>query len=217
MKVFIGWSKKPTEQVANALHDLLVKLFDPDLTAQTVFVSSLDVRAGEKWPEKIETAMREADFAILCVTKRNRENAWLLFESGFLEGCKCRRICPYLCDATAEEVPSPLATRQAKAFDPKDSTPTLQLFLEINEGLGERRRREEVITENLKNQWSQFAETLASLFAKKDDSRDPKDPTKQVIEGIGQTLKSATGLAKATQDDVIDNVMNALHAWIRGL
>ena len=110
MKIFISWSGKQSQRVAEALADWLPYVFQ----TVTPWVSSEGVRAGSRWFLEVAKSLDEADFGILCVTRENMAAPWILFEAGALsKSIEYGRVVPYLIDVTSTELPAPLAQFQA--------------------------------------------------------------------------------------------------------
>src|SRR4051812_6219646 len=80
LKVFISWSGERSKAVAEALKEWLPVIFQ-DLDA---WVSSHDIKAGERWESEIGGQLETTDLGILCLTGDNLTAPWLLFEAGSL-------------------------------------------------------------------------------------------------------------------------------------
>src|SRR5258708_3198842 len=171
MNVFIGWSKQPSEDIAKELRKLLEQLFDRDLD---LFMSSVDMPSGADWREILKNKLGDGDFAVFCVTKGNRENPWILYEAGHLNGTgKCGSICPYLFDLGVSDVPGVLQNLQARAANQHD---TLHLVLDINRGLEEKRRhKEDILRRNFRFHWKPMERKLKSIRGKEADAPTPEE------------------------------------------
>ena len=80
MKVFISWSGPRSLELAEALKGWIRDVIQ---TAEC-FLSSEDIRAGQRWNSEINVWLAETDFGVLCVTPENIAAPWLNFEAGAL-------------------------------------------------------------------------------------------------------------------------------------
>ena len=93
MKIFISWSKAKSMYFALATKKFLENI-NPKIE---VFVSEVDINAGEDVQEKIIEKIKECDKLVLCFTKENKRSPWLLFEAGYARGIK-KSVIPLLFD-----------------------------------------------------------------------------------------------------------------------
>lgn len=107
MKVFLSWSGKRSQAVAETLGPWMkavVQSVEP-------WVSS-DMDRGVKWIDAINKSLDDHSFGILCVTPGNVSAPWLNYEAGALakhlgDG---GRVIPYLLDFRSEsDLKQPLA------------------------------------------------------------------------------------------------------------
>ena len=88
-KIFISYRRSDSKESANRLRGALEEMFDKD----TVFMDTEDIKAGEKWEEKIKKAMQDSAVVLLVIGKNffsypggdhSREigdkNDWLSYE-----------------------------------------------------------------------------------------------------------------------------------------
>lgn len=95
MKIFISWSGKLSHEIAVALSVWL-----PSVIQQIKpFVSSEDIEKGKRWSTEIANNLNEANFGIICLTKDNLMEPWILFEAGALsKGEEHANVCSVLFD-----------------------------------------------------------------------------------------------------------------------
>lgn len=92
--------------------------------------SNKDIPAGERWSLEVGKKLDETHFGIICLTRENLDNSWILFEAGALsKALSDSAVCPYLLDVEFSDVTGPLSQFQAKKTD-KDST--YELIQDIN-------------------------------------------------------------------------------------
>jgi len=114
MKVFISWSGECSNKIAEVLKHWtksVIQSLEP-------FVSSEDISKGSRWSADIAKELQDTDFGILCVTKDNFQQPWLLFEAGALSKTLDKAyVVPLLFDLGPSDLPdSPLLQFQAASF-----------------------------------------------------------------------------------------------------
>jgi len=73
-------------------------------------VSSRDIDKGSLWFNEINDQLKDTKVGIVCLTKENRENPWILFESGALaKGLSANRVCTFLIDLSPADIENPMA------------------------------------------------------------------------------------------------------------
>ena len=80
MKVFISWSGERSNKIAEVLKKWIKRV----VQSVEPFVSSQDIEKGARWSTDIAKELQDSNFGILCVTKDNFQEPWLLFEAGAL-------------------------------------------------------------------------------------------------------------------------------------
>lgn len=106
MKVFISWSGTPSRQVAEFFKEWLKCV----LQATEPWVSTEDIESGSVWFTEINEQLANCTVGIVCLTKENKDNPWILFESGaLLKGLSKNRVCPFLIDLNTVDVIPPLS------------------------------------------------------------------------------------------------------------
>jgi hypothetical protein len=114
MRIFLSWSGERSRRVALALREWLPLV----LHYTQPWMSDLDIAAGQRWGEQIETGLSTSEFGILCCTKDNLTAPWLLFEAGALAHALAREtVCPLALDIEFADLSGPLAQFQAKKCD----------------------------------------------------------------------------------------------------
>src|SRR4051812_8769555 len=118
MKIFISWSGKRSQQVAEGLRDwlpMVIQTIDP-------YVSSEDIEKGARWGSDIAGELQESQFGILCITPENVGAPWLNFEAGALsKSIETGRVMPVLFGMARADVPQgPLVQFQSTLADNGD-------------------------------------------------------------------------------------------------
>jgi hypothetical protein len=114
MKVFISWSGERSNRIAETLKKWIKQV----IQSVEPFVSSQDIPKGARWSTDIAKELQDSNFGILCVTKDNYQEPWLLFEAGALSKTMDKSfVVPLLFDLDPSDLSnSPLLQFQATSF-----------------------------------------------------------------------------------------------------
>jgi hypothetical protein len=114
MRVFISWSGEPSRLIARALTEWLrpvVQHIEP-------WMSDEQIRSGTRWREVIGKALDGTDFGIICLTRSNQHEPWLVFEAGALaKRLEVARLVPLFIDLAPSDVTGPLEGWQGQRLD----------------------------------------------------------------------------------------------------
>lgn len=114
MKVFISWSGERSQALAVALRDWLPLV----LHYAEPWLSTSDIKSGDRWGNEIAKGLQESNFGIICVTKDNLDAPWLLFEAGALaKSMEDGRVIPLRLDLEVSEISGPLTQFQSEKAD----------------------------------------------------------------------------------------------------
>lgn len=187
MRVFISWSGRRSQVVAEALRDWLVRV----IQRLEPWVSTEDIRAGARWQTDISGVLATTKFGILCLTPESLESRWLNFEAGALAKTidNATFVCPYLIGLGQGDVPLPIGQFQAKTADYEG---TKSLVLTINSALGEFSLPERQLEDSFETYWPRLRDTLDNL-PQADESVVQKRDTSEVLDEILSTVR---GLAR---------------------
>jgi hypothetical protein len=181
MKVFISWSGPSSKQLALTLRQVI-----PDaLQNVEVWMSNVDIPAGERWAVTLASGLQESRFGILCLTPDNLMAPWLLFEAGALaRSLQSGRVVPYSLGVDQDAVPYPLAQFQGCEATRDGSE---RLFLGINEALDLPLPRDQV-KRIFSRHWRELNATIRQV--RKDLSNKPKRPDHlELLEEIVSSLR----------------------------
>jgi hypothetical protein len=105
VKVFLAWSGPTSQKLASFMHEWLQSV----VQAIEPFMSSMDIRQGQRWSSEIGANLKEAQFALLCLTPTNLENRWIHFEAGAVsKSMDTARVSALLFDVKPTQVEFPL-------------------------------------------------------------------------------------------------------------
>lgn len=118
MKVFISWSGDRSNKIA----EIMKKWIKHVIQSVEPFVSSQDLPTGTRWSSDIAKELQDTNFGILCVTKDNYKEPWLLFEAGALSKTIDKSyVVPLLFDLEPSDLQeSPLLQFQAASFNKEE-------------------------------------------------------------------------------------------------
>ncbi len=194
MKVFLSWSGTLSHQVAIAFREWLpsvVQMLEP-------YVSSEDIEKGARWSTDIAKELQEAKYGVVCVTKQNLNEPWLLFEAGALsKTLETARVTPFLFGLKQSEVHGPLLQFQSTAFQPEDVRKMVAAMNNLTPAPLEGARLETSFTK----WWPDLKGRLESIVTSDVGTvvREPKLDPSPMLEEILELVRAQTRLL-ATPD-----------------
>jgi hypothetical protein len=130
------------------------------------FMSTVDIRAGDRWSDDLSHELKDAQFGIVCVTPFNVHKAWMNFEAGAL--AHLPTVAPFLfrVDRTALGH-SPLTQFQLTEFggdDERNQEECYRLIESINDSLAEEDRlAQDVLMKNFEHWWRELSNELEAI------------------------------------------------------
>jgi hypothetical protein len=189
MKIFISWSGSYSHGVAMAIRDWLPFIFSDIDT----FVSSEDVRKGKRWLVEISKELANSNFGIMCLTRKNLEAPWILFEAGALSKLKTANVCTLLMDNLRPgDVEGPLSHFQATQFTKTD---VLKLILSINIQRGKSRIEEPRLKAMFEKWWSDLEFNVAKLPRDRKTDGDAHRSDRAILYEVLEITRSLAGNA----------------------
>jgi len=159
MRIFISWSGERSRAVAELLNEWLQCV----LQASTPWMSSKDIDRGSLWFNEITDQLQNTSIGIICLTKENKNNPWILFEAGALaKGLSSNRVCTFLIDLEPTDVGNPLAQFN-HTFPVKESI--WQLVITLNNSLKEQKLKEKTLEQVFNTYWKQFEEKFNKILS----------------------------------------------------
>lgn len=187
MKVFICWSEERSRVVAENLRDWLKRV----IQQLRPFLSTQDIRAGQRWQSEISGQLSETKFGILCLTKENLDSQWINFEAGALSKTIDDKtfVCPYFIGGLLPaDVRDPLGQFQGV---PANKEGTLNLLKTINSALPGEKLDEKVLEDAFAKYWPDLKIALDNLPSVKGQEK-PKRTTDDMIEEILSIVRGMT-------------------------
>lgn len=123
-RVFISWSGERSKAVAQALRQWIPTVLQ---SFDEAFMSHEDIKAGARWAQVLDAALEKNDLGIVCLTRENLSEPWLLFEAGAIAKAADRsRVIPLLLDIKPADVTGPLSFFQSVTADEEGITQLLK-------------------------------------------------------------------------------------------
>ncbi len=117
MKIFISWSGEPSQTFAQVLAGWL------PMVIQSVkpFMSTSNIRSGQRWLNEIGRELEDNNFGIICLTPDNKDAPWIHFEAGALSKfVENGAVVPLRIGIENVDMPGPLQQFQAKGVTEGD-------------------------------------------------------------------------------------------------
>ncbi|MCM3730108.1 toll/interleukin-1 receptor domain-containing protein [Fictibacillus nanhaiensis] len=187
MKVFLSWSGELSKDIAKVFREWLPQV----IQAVEPYVSSEDIRKGNRWSSEIATELEVSNFGIVFLTPDNIEAPWINFESGALaKTVSNSNVSPFLFGLKNSDIKGPLTQFQATLYE-KDEVE--KLLLSINDALGERSLNETVLKKVFEVWWSSLDEeldTLRSRLGTKVEEPPKEEKNDEVLEELLELVRS---------------------------
>ena len=179
MNIFISWSGERSHKVAELLNDWIqcvIQAVDP-------WLSSRDIDKGTVWFSELTDQIEKTNNGIICLTKANLNKPWILFEAGALaKGLQTNRVFTFLIDLEAHDVKDPLAQFNHTSPNRND---LYRLIISINNGLGDRALKTDVLRKVFETYWPQFEKDFKEILKNtKEEEIKEQRPQKDILTEI---------------------------------
>jgi hypothetical protein len=183
MQVFLCWSGTASHKIAEALHGFLGDVIQ-DLKP---FLSSENIRKGQRWSAEIGNQLKDTNYGIVCLTKDNLDERWIMFESGALsKNIAESRVTSLLAAIQPTDVIEPLSQFQQTRTDRED---VLKLMKDLNELLPDGRRLgADRLARSFDSFWSGFEAKLLEAMASS-RATTPKAPERPTGDMVSELLE----------------------------
>lgn len=174
MRVFLSWSKRRSQAIAEAW-----AVFLPDvLQVVETFLSSEDLQAGGRWTGDLADALGDMDHGIICITPENREEPWIHFEAGALSKKPgTAKVVPFLYELEGSQLHASLAQFNYRPFTREGVS---QIVASINRDLGNLALDTDRLKRAFGKHFPDFEERLKQLpKLTEEEQRDVKPERKQ--------------------------------------
>ncbi|SEK54515.1 toll/interleukin-1 receptor domain-containing protein [Streptacidiphilus jiangxiensis] len=183
LKIFLSWSGEQSRLCAEELKRFL-PFFNSSIEA---FVSSADIRKGDRGLQRIAAQLEGSTFGIVCITPHNRDAPWINFESGALSRQVAEgKVIPFLLGASVRDLlESPLEQFQAVVAD--SGADVLAMIKSINarcEPVNEEKRIEQLFEVLWPETQQRLAEIMSSPASLPDGSVVPQRRTEEILDDL---------------------------------
>ena len=192
MKVFISWSGARSHEVAKLLDEWINCV----IQAVNPWVSSKNIDKGSMWFSEITKELADTHNGIICLTKENLNNPWILFEAGALaKGLASNRVFTFLVDMKPIDVKDPLA--QFNHTMPNKEG-LYRLVTTINNGLEENSLKPEILENVFNTWWPKFEKDFKAILKNTPEQEEVVERTEGDL--LNEILYSVRGMDKRLRD-----------------
>lgn len=184
MKLFISWSGQLSNQIAKELKEwfpLVINQLEP-------FVSSESIKKGDRWMIDIYSELEQSNFGVICLTKENLTEPWIMFEAGALsKNISQSRVSSLLFDNLKQnDVKSPLSLFQNTEFDKEDFR---KLVSSINNALADKKISDTILSRSFDKWFPDLEEKIKKLQDEYSPVLPPKQEDANTLDEILRTTK----------------------------
>lgn len=196
MRVFISWSQERSRLVAEALRDWLQDV-NPYLRP---WISTEDISPGSRWSTEIDGALAQSRVGILCVTRENVANPWLLFEAGAISKAvgDPNLVIPFMLDDAPSTLRPPLGQFNAVKADEEG---TRRIVYAVNRCLPLDQRMEELrLGRSFRRCWPDLERSMKEIpeTEEKPKKIDQNELLGEVLDAIRRMEASKSGSSSAS-------------------
>ena len=204
MKLFISWSGEFSQKVAETLKKWIPII----IQSVEVFYSPDDIAKGENWGNRLDKALSECGFGIICLTPENIAAPWIHFEAGALSAALNARISAVMLGVNPSDLKGPLTRYQNTVFEREDF---FQLFQSINNA-SETPLKQEILTNAFDNAWEKLEPEVNNIIKQyaasntilaKDNSSSDSDAIQEILRLIRKTVNDQSESSAQTSDPPI--------------
>ena len=184
MKLFISWSGQLSHQIAKELKDwfpLVINQLEP-------FVSSENIKKGDRWMIDIYSELEHSNFGVICLTKENLTEPWIMFEAGALsKNISQSRVSSVLFDnLKQDDIISPLSLFQNTEFDKEEFR---KLVYSINNALGDKKISDTILYRSFEKWFPELEEKIKKIQDEYAPILPPKQDGDNALNEILRTTK----------------------------
>ncbi|RKY63740.1 MAG: toll-Interleukin receptor [Candidatus Latescibacterota bacterium] len=179
MKVFLSWSGQRSKEVAETLYNWLPQV----IQAIEPWMSS-DIEKGNRWGKDVAENLEESKIGIICLTRENLNENWILFEAGALSKTKDAHVCTFLLDISPTDVKPPLSQFQHTKFEKKDIRKLIHTINESLKKTNERSIPEKRLNEIFDTFWPKLNEKLVKIVKKVPEKSKKIRTDREILEEL---------------------------------
>jgi hypothetical protein len=157
-KVFISWSGELSKKLAEE-----VRIWLPGvLQFVKPYFTPNDIEKGTNWLTAITSELESSNAGIICLTKENLNNPWILFEAGAIsKNFGNSNVCTILFNLEEADYTGPLMIFQATKFEKADFKRLLET---VNNTGGDLKLDSTVLTEVFEMWWPKLESKINEIL-----------------------------------------------------
>jgi hypothetical protein len=163
---------------------------------------SEEIEKGKKWFSEITGQLSRTNFGIICLTRENLGERWILYEAGALsKSAEYSRVCPFLLDIEPTDLINPLALFQCTRNTKGD---IYRLFKTIDT-CSEYPRSETTLFALVDKFWEEIREKLDSISQESvvpEGEETPIRTEREILDEMLQILRSSVVLERKTDSPI---------------
>jgi len=178
-KVFISWSGDLSRQLAEAVRNWMPGV----LQYVKPYFTPDDIEKGTKWSNEIVKELDGSEVGIICLTRDNLNNPWILFEAGALsKNFGKAKVCTLLFGIDSSDLKGPLTGFQDTKFNKADFK---KLIESINKEGGESKLDSKVLDQVFDMWWDKLETTINGILnSHKEVDSSPLRTERDILEEI---------------------------------
>lgn len=185
MKVFLSWSGSRSKKTAEILADYIQQM----IQAIEPWIST-DISKGVNWVMEIGSKLEEINFGIICLTRENLDENWILFEAGALSKKKGAHVCTFLLDLKHTDIKPPLALCQHTIFNKEDVRKLLHTINKEARNLKENKMPDDQLNKIFERYWPDLEKELKKIVDMKIDTEEPIRTDREILEEILEVIRA---------------------------
>ncbi len=208
-KVFISWSGDLSNKLADAVREWLPNV----LQSVKPYFTPSDTEKGAKWTSDISRELKNSDIGIICLTKENLAEPWILFEAGSLsKNLDSSKVCTLLFGVDSTDLKGPLTTFQATSFKKNDFK---KLVKSINNSGGDSKLDDPILDQVFDKWWNELDLKIKDILSNHSNTNDAEHRSERdILEEILELSRlNVTGRQSKIHDlppSVLSNLIEAI-------
>ncbi len=186
-KVFISWSGNLSRRIAEEIRNWLPGV----LQNVKPYFTPNDIEKGSKWNSEISKELSNTNIGIICLTRENISEPWILFESGALsKSMEGSNVCTILFNLEPADIKGPLTCFQSTKFDKGDIK---KLIITINNCATDNKLEPEILDNVFDMWWPKIeGKVKAIIESEKYQVKEEKRSDRDILEEILELIRMST-------------------------
>lgn len=195
--VFISWSGNRSKAIAELFSEWLPCV----IQSIKPWVSSRDIDRGSLWFTKLSDQLKDSTTGIICLTKSNLNEPWILFEAGALaKGLSSSKVCTFLIDLQPTDVGNPLGQFNSTQPNKPD---LFNLIKTLNSSLDQKR-----LERVFETYWPQFESEFTDILDISEDTIEQSRTEDSLLTEMLETIRSLDKRIRSFENSNVQRVFN---------